>query len=308
MAIVLLGAALSAVIAQASLRPLRHAAHTASGVTFTSLGRRMDYDGPDDEVGRMVSALNAMLGRLEGSFAEQRRFVADASHELRTPLAVVRGHLELLAREQVPEEERAETLALVFDELDRMGRLVNDLLQLARLEAGPARPYQPLELTTLVSEAVARARALGRSEVTQRCDGPVWVDGDPDELTQALLNLLRNAIDHTPDTGTVSVTCADAGASARVEVTDTGPGIRPDDLPRVFDRFYRAQGPRSAETGGSGLGLAITKRLVELHGGRISARNRAGGGAAFTIDLPRRDAPEEPATPVAAPARRRRAS
>jgi signal transduction histidine kinase len=294
MAIVLLGAALSALFAQASLRPLREAADTAGSITFSSLGSRVAYRGPNDEVGRLVSAFNAMLDRLEMAVTEQRRFVADASHELRTPLAVVRGHLELLAQTETTAEERDETFALVFDELDRTSRLVDDMLRLAKLETGPTRPYQPVELSTLVTEAVGRCSALCCSHVVAHCSsGSTWVLGDPDELMQVMLNLLRNAEAHTPHDGRITVSCTAEGGKGVVEVADTGTGIKPADLPRIFDRFYRASGPRSKQSGGSGLGLAITKRLVEMHGGRISARNGGGGGAVFRVELPAIETPAD---------------
>jgi two-component system, OmpR family, sensor kinase len=286
MAIVLLGASLSAFVAQGSLRPLRRAANTARSVTMASLGRRIDYDGPDDDVGRMVGALNGMLARLEISFGEQRHFVADASHELRTPLAVVRGHLELLAGDTLTPAERAETLTIVFSELDRMARLVDDLLALARLDVGTMRATQPVELGTLVSEAAARCRAVCGGRRLETSAGSVWVDGDPDALMQAVLNLVRNAEAHTPEGGTITLSSRKEAGRAVLEVADTGSGIRPADLPRIFDRFYRAQGKRRSDTGGSGLGLAITKRLVELHGGTVSAANRETGGAVFRVELP----------------------
>lgn len=290
MAVVLIGAVLAGFVAQGSLRPLRRAARTAAAVTSTSLGHRIDYNGAEDDVGRMVSTLNDMLARLEASFDEQRHFVADASHELRTPLAVVRGHLELLAGGTLSPEERAEALTVAFAELERMSRLVDDLLALARLDAGQRRPKQPVELGTLVSEAAARCRAVCRARLDAR-PAEVWVSGDPDGLMQAVLNLLRNADAYTPEGGTISISASREGRRAVLEVADTGPGIRPADLQRIFDRFYRSQGKRRADSGGSGLGLAITQRLVELHGGTITASNRAEGGALFRIDLPAIQAP-----------------
>lgn len=285
-AVVLLGAALSAFVAQGSLRPLARAARTARTVTSSSLGERIDYNGPRDEVGEMVQALNGMLSRLETSFDEQRHFVADASHELRTPLAVVRGHLELIANASLSAEEREEATVVVFAELDRMSRLVDDLLALARLDAGQVRARQPLDAGTLLAEAAARCRTVCASHTMKTAIEPVWVDGDPDGLMQAVLNLLRNAESHTPQGGTITLTSRAEGDRAVLEVADSGPGIREADLTRIFDRFYRAQGKRRSETGGSGLGLAITRRLVELHGGTISAENRPEGGALFRIELP----------------------
>lgn len=291
--VTLLGASLSALLARASLTPLRQVADTAEEVTQSSLGKRVDYAGPDDEVGRTVRSLNAMLDRLEAAFAEQRRFIADASHELRTPLAVAAGHLELAQREGVSAEERREELDLVAAEVSRMGRLVDDLLALARLEGKASARTQKLESTVLVAEAVARARGLGERRFTVGTCPPVWVEGDPDQLEMALMNLLRNAVAHTDRDGWVEVSCRRIDGRVRIRVEDDGPGIRPDDLERIFDRFYRAQGRRSADSGGSGLGLAIVRRLVELHGGTVTAANRPEGGAMFTIYLPEVPAPTD---------------
>lgn len=289
--VVLLGAMLSAWAARASLRPLRRAASTASQVGHSSLTRRIGYNGPDDEVGQLVSAINAMLDRLEIAFGEQRRFTADASHELRTPLAVVAGHVEVLKRGGLTDEEKHEELDLVAHETDRMSRLVDDLLALARLDAGKPRAYQALELSTLLLEAAARARGLGDRVIEVKAPADVWVSGEPDQLMQAMLNLLGNAVAHTGAGGHVWLRATPGIGGVAIEVSDDGPGIQDEDLPRVFDRFYRAQGPRRGERGGSGLGLAITKRLIELHGGDIHASNRPEGGARFTIVLKRIPAP-----------------
>jgi signal transduction histidine kinase len=253
---------------------------------MASLGQRIDYDGADDEVGGMVRALNAMLARLEASFTEQRHFIADASHELRTPVAIVRGHLELLAAGTLSAEDRTHAFEVVFAEIDRMNRLVNDLLALARLDTGQMREMQPVELTTLAAEAAAKGRGLSGCGIESRGDRLVWVHGDPDGLMQAVLNLVKNAAAVTPEDGRITVTARLETGRAVIEVADTGPGIKPADLPRIFDRFYRAPGTKRSDGGGSGLGLAITKRLVELHGGTLSARNRDEGGAVFRIDLP----------------------
>lgn len=291
--IVLAGAIVSAWAARASLRPLRRAATTASQVGDSSLTRRIRYDGPDDEVGLLVSAINAMLDRLEASFGEQRRFTADASHELRTPLAVIAGHVEVLKRGGLADDERREELDLIAGEVDRMSRLVDDLLSLARLDAGKPRPHQPLELSTLLGEAAARARGLGDRVIEVKVPSDVWVSGEPDQLMQALLNLLGNAVAHTAAGGRVWLRATTGIGGVAIEVADDGPGIREEDLSRVFDRFYRAQGPRRGDGGGSGLGLAITRRLVELHGGTIVASNRPEGGARFTIMLKRIPAPPD---------------
>jgi len=286
--IVVIGALVAVLVARAALRPLARAASTAATITQSSLGDRIEYAGPDDEVGEMARAINAMLDRLESAFGEQRRFTADASHELRTPLAVIAGHAEMLRSLEMEPAERAEELALISDEVARMGRLVDDLLALARLESGGAGPHQPLEVSTLLAEAAARGRGLGDRTITVAAASDLWVSGDPDQLMQALLNLVGNAVAHTRPGGTITLSAtAPQPGLVHITVADDGPGIRREDLDRVFDRFYRVQGPRGADSGGSGLGLAITRRLVELHGGTVAASNRAGSGAVFGIELPR---------------------
>jgi two-component system, OmpR family, sensor kinase len=289
--IIVIGAALSVWAARASLAPLRHAARTTERVTQSSLGQRVAYDGPDDEVGALVHSVNGMLGRLEGAFGEQRRFVADASHELRTPLQVVSGHLEILEHDTLTPQERDEELELLSQEVARMGRLVDDLLALARLESGTPRPRQPLDVSTLLEEAAVRGRALADRDLRVDAAPGLWVSGDPDQLLQALLNLVSNAVDHTSTGGRIVLRSSANARTVTIAVLDDGNGIRPEDLSRIFDRFYRAHGPRGERSGGSGLGLAITKRLVELHDGTMAAANRPEGGAVFSIALPRIAAP-----------------
>jgi signal transduction histidine kinase len=292
-AVIVLGTALAVLAARASLRPLTKAADTAARVTQSSLTRRIEYDGPPDEVGRMIESINSMLDRLEDAFGEQRRFTADASHELRTPLAVIAGHLELMHDVDMDEAERTEELAIISDEVARMGRLVDDLLALARLEAGGEARRQPLDVASLLYEAAARGRALGERHISVDAAPDLWVDGDPDQLNRALLNLVGNAVAHTRAGGTIELSAVPADAAVKITVADDGPGIRPEELGRVFDRFYRTSGPRPDGGGGSGLGLAITRRLVQLHDGSITVGNRAGGGASFTIRLPRIEPPKE---------------
>jgi two-component system OmpR family sensor kinase len=291
LAVVALGAFVAVWAARASLRPLARTASTAARITQSSLAERIEYAGPDDEVGLMVTAINEMLDRLEAAFGEQRRFTADASHELRTPLAVVSGHVDMLRDVRMGRAERAEELALISDEVARMGRLVDDLLALARLESAAPGAHQPLDVSSLLEEAAARGRGLGTRVMTVTASPGLWVSGNPDQLMQALLNLVSNAVTHTADGGAITLAAQPRGDRVRITVTDAGPGIRRDDLPRVFDRFYRVQGPRGESSGGSGLGLAITRRLVELHGGTITVANRPHTGAVFTIDLRRIDSP-----------------
>jgi len=291
--ITLMGALLSAIAARTTLSRLRHAAAGADRITQERLTERISYVGPADEAGRLVAAVNAMLDRLEAAFREQRRFLADASHELRTPLAVVTGHLEILERTDLGEEERAEELAIVCDEVGRMRRLVDDMLSLARVEAEAARPFQLLEVRTLLEEAAGRSRVLGSQRFSVQAPEGLWVYGEPDQLMQALLNLLSNAVSNTPPDSGIRLTAAGDKETVRICAEDEGPGLRPEDIDRIFDRFFRGTGSRG-RGGGSGLGLAIVRRLIELHGGTIEAANRAEGrGAVFTITLPRAPAPED---------------
>jgi len=252
-----------------------------------SLSQRVSYEGPPDDVGLLVTSLNRLLDRLEQAFAEQRRFVADASHELRTPITVMRGHLDVMRDEGGLNAEQEETLQVVQDELQRTSHLVNDLLSLARLDGGHAPRFEPLDLGEVVEEAVVRGQGLGPRRFSFSHGGPLPVHGNRDLLLQAVLNLLSNAVHHTQTDGRIGIVCRAEESHALVEMSDDGPGIPADDLERIFDRFYRSPGsPRSGESGGSGLGLAISRRLVQLHGGRLTARNEPQGGAVFELRLP----------------------
>jgi signal transduction histidine kinase len=288
--VILGGAVVSVWAARQSLRPLRQMAADAASVTHASPGRRIAYDGPADELGSLAASLNAMLARLERSYQDQRRFVADASHELRTPVAIVRGNVELLSRGSMCESDATESLRMIEAEALRMTRLLDELLSLARLE-GASRHFQPLEARTLLDEIAAGARALGERTVTVVGASELWISGDPDLLKQALLNIARNSIAHTQPGGHLALACSAIGNRVFLSVTDDGPGIPPDDLERIFDRFFRASGPRPGDSGGAGLGLAITSRLVDLHDGTIRAENVEPHGARFTIELPRIVAP-----------------
>jgi signal transduction histidine kinase len=288
--VILGGAFVSVWAARQSLKPLRLMAADAASVTHASPGRRIAYDGPADELGSLASSLNAMLARLERSYQDQRRFVADASHELRTPVAIVRGNVELLSRGSMCEADATESLNMIEAEALRMTRLLDELLSLARLE-GATRHFQPLEARTLLDETAAAARALGERIVTVEGPSELWISGDPDLLKQALLNIVRNSIAHTRPRGHLDLVCSAAGNRVFLSVTDDGPGIPPDDLERIFDRFFRTGGPRPEDSGGAGLGLAITSRLIDLHDGEIRAENVQPTGARFTIELPRIVAP-----------------
>ncbi len=290
------GLPLSYLATRRALRPLTLMAADAEAISHREHGRRITFNGPPHgELGSLASALNDMLDRLERAYDDQRRFVADASHELRTPVAVIRGNVELLRSGNLCAEESAEGLAVIEDESIRMGRLLDELLALARLEDGSGRPFQPLEVRTLVDEVAYRGKSLGDRVFSTEGDCGLWIEGDPDLLAQAFVNVVKNAVSHTEDGGHVTLACRTEGDRVLISITDDGPGLTEAELERVFDRFYRAQGVvRGADGSGAGLGLAITRRLVELHGGAIGADNVKPHGARFTISLPRL---EEPPTP-----------
>jgi two-component system, OmpR family, sensor kinase len=290
--VVLIGTALSMWAARASLRPLRNMATGAASITHASPGRRIDYNGPPDELGSLAESLNAMLDRLERSYADQRRFVADASHELRTPVAIMRGNIELLRSGKLGQADAEESLEMLDTESQRMTRLLDELLSLARLE-GSRHEFQPLDVHTLLEEGAARAKRLGDRVLDVKCSEGLWINGDPDLLDQALVNVLRNAVAHTADGGHITLSCSASPTWVLLSVTDDGPGIPQADLDRIFDRFYRAQGPRPGNSGGAGLGLAIAKRLIDLHAGEMSAVNVEPKGARFTIALPRMAPPAD---------------
>ena len=285
--VALVGVLLSRELARSALQPLHQAARAAREITPSSLSRRVPYEGPADDVGLLVAALNSMLGRLDKAFAEQRRFVADASHELRTPITIVRGHLDVMRAEGGLTQDQEDTMVLASDELQRMTNLVGDLLSLARLEGGGPPPFGPIDLGEVVEEAVVLGQGLGPRRLSFNHGGPLPVCGSRDLLLQALLNLLSNAVRYTRENGRITVACGRRGHEAWVNVGDDGAGIPEADLERIFDRFYRGSSrSRPQDGGGSGLGLAIARRLVELHGGRLNARNGPQGGAEFELELP----------------------
>jgi signal transduction histidine kinase len=269
-------------------------ASQASAITHAEPGRRIGYDGPFDELGSLATSLNSMLVRLEEAYEDQRRFVADASHELRTPVAVIHGNVELLRAGSLNASQSSESLEMIQHETERMARLIDDLLALARLEGASMR-LQPLEVRSLVNEVVVRGRSLDDRNISCDARCSAWTLGDPDLLDRALLNLVGNAVAHTAPGGHIEVVCTEQPDTVTISITDDGPGIPPGDLERIFDRFYRAPGiARAHRGGGAGLGLAITRRLVELHAGTLSAHNIEPHGASFVITLPRIAEPDDP--------------
>jgi two-component system OmpR family sensor kinase len=276
-----------------ALRPIHRLARAAQAIgAERSFARRLAYDGPRDELGRLAATFDEMLTALQAAYQQadealqaQRRFVADASHELRTPLTTLRGNLGLLTREPpIEAEDRAAVLADMVAECDRLIRLVNDLLRLAR-GASRADRREVVPLRPLVEDVCRQAVHLAPGRTVEQDVPDLAAVADRDALRQILLIALDNAFRHTPPDAAVSVAAVEGGGSVDLTVRDRGPGIAPDALAHVTERFFRGDGVRSG--GGAGLGLAIARALAESQGGAIDVDSRLGEGTTVRLRLPR---------------------
>lgn len=277
------------------LRPLRAIERAADDIAAGQLSRRVAYADTRNEVGRLGAAFNTMVSRIEEAFAVRaaseerlRRFLADASHELRTPLTSIRGYAELFRRGAARRPDDLEkAMRRIEEEATRMGVLVDELLLLARLDQGRQPVREPVLLAELVADACEDFRAAAPDrQVRVDADPDVVVSGDELQLRQVVTNLLTNVRVHTPPGTPVNIRLAAEHGWAVLEVTDYGLGLPAADLPRVFDRFYRADPSRTRDHGGAGLGLAIVASVVQAHGGRVGVRNVPGAGACFRVELP----------------------
>jgi two-component system, OmpR family, sensor kinase len=328
----LIGAPLTSV----ALRPLSRVTQAARRVAAGDLSQRVRLDHGDDEIGQLGVTFDVMVARIEAAFGARRRseermrqFIADASHELRTPLTSIRGYTDVLLRGAKDDPETTERVLLATRrEAERMSRLVNDLLTLARLDTGRPLETRPVDLLALAGECVDQARILaGQREVLMRTDGRgrLMVVGDPDRLKQVVLVLLDNALKYgrqTPD-GWARLSVGRHDGQAIITVEDNGPGIAPDDLPRIFERFYRAERaararrmagapasassttqpaaqPAAPRTEGSGLGLAIAQAIARAHGGELTVQSALGSGTTFTLTLPLSPSAAPPPPPTTA--------
>jgi heavy metal sensor kinase len=285
---ILLAALVGAFLASRALAPIDRVTQLARQINQADdLSRRINLPGPpNDEIVQLAAAFNESLERLERLFNAQRRFLADVSHELRTPLTVVKGNVELLRR-MGPDPT---SLDAIESEAERMSRLVGDLLLLAQAEAGSLPvAREAVELDTLMLEVYGQMRVLANGvdmRITE--EDQARVIGDRDRLKQLMINLVSNALKFTPEGGRVTVGLARKNGWARLTISDTGPGIPPEDLPHIFDRFYRVDKARTRSQGGAGLGLAIAQRIAHIHGGRIEAVSEGvpGAGTTFSVWLP----------------------
>jgi len=288
------------VLSQRVLGPLKRVTDAAAHVSGSDLSLRVPVPDTKDEIHDLAVAINNMLDRLQESFETQRRFTADASHELRTPVTAIAGHASYLVRRTNPTPAQQESLMVIHREAERMGKLVNDLLELARADAGftvNKVPMNLVEVAEAVREEVGRVSPSAEVSVSAR-RALAEVMGDAERLKQVVLNLVQNAINAGASRVTVSV--AQEGKQVRLEVLDDGAGIPQEALPHIFERFYRVDGARSTRGNGSGLGLAIVKWIVQQHDGTVSVESRLGEGTVFTIMLPALDPKKTGETPALA--------
>jgi heavy metal sensor kinase len=272
------------------LRPFEEITLTAEKITSENLNTQIYTERKEDEIQRLVQAFNAMVKRLDESFRQMRKFNADAAHELRTPLTILQGETEVALRSPGLPEEIGSVLASNLEELDRLARIVNDLLTLSEAEAGiQVLIKEPVDLKGLLDDLVDQMRLLAsdrnlRFEVQSIPD--LWIDADKLWIRRAIVNLLHNAIKYSRDGGKIEISAGLENSTVRLGIRDYGIGILPRDLPHIFDRLYRADPARSRDSGGVGLGLALVKWIVEAHKGSIRVESVAERGSLFEVFLP----------------------
>lgn len=280
-----------------ALRRVDDLTRTALEIQSTNLERRISHAGPDDEIGRLARAFDSMITRLDRSFQQARRFSADASHELKTPLTAIRGEAEVALMGEMAPEEYRRTIRSILESAERMSEVVESLLLLSKVDAGQSlMRSEPVELGGLVLAAIDAMEPVAREQGVELTVGemadPV-ISGDPLWLNQVVTNLISNGLKYTPTGGRVTVSLEETEDAAMLCVRDTGVGISADDLPYIFERFYRVdQGrarsrrPDGKQPGGTGLGLSITRWAVEQHGGSIDVTSEPGKGSEFRVRLP----------------------
>lgn len=276
------------VLARRALAPIADVTDTARAIALSGdFGARVEAGRPGDEVGDLAIAFNEMLEALEQNHQALQRFLGDASHQLRTPLTTIRASIDLARRADIPQNERQAILADAREEAERMGRLIGDLLSLARAESGARLQFAPVELDAVLVESVRRqAKASSDVRMTVSHVEPAVVDGDRDRLSELFGILLDNAARYTPGGGTVTAGIHTRDGRAVVRIEDTGIGLGEADRDRLFERLYRGKRAREMRPSGTGLGLAIARWIVDSHAGLIGLDDRAGGGTIATVELP----------------------
>jgi signal transduction histidine kinase len=280
------------VLARRVLDPVRRVSRLARDIERTAdFSRRVPASAAGDEMAELTATFNSMIQRVERMLEAQKSFLADSSHELRRPLTVLRTNIDILRDPSMPAEEREACFQEMRTEAEIMSRLLSDLLLLSR-EGRQEIEHAPVDCSSICEQTIARLRARDDDhKFVARVAAGVWVKGDEKRLRQALQNLLENSVDYTPKGGRIELDLRAVDGLARLEVRDTGIGISEEDLPHIFDRFYRGQDARAARSEGIGLGLAMVKYIVEAHGGSVEVTSKTGRGTTFLISLPQADAP-----------------
>lgn len=277
-------------LAQQALAPVELLSTTAGQIFGHTLGTRLTMTAPYYEFQRLATAFNNMLDRLQKGFDAQRRFVADAAHELKTPLTAMKGHLEVTLQRARSADEYRDAIVANLESVDRLTRLTKSLLTIAKF-SGEDSPLhlEPISLGPLIQEVVSDLLVMAEDQkiiLQAECHTVPPILGDRIQLKQTLVNLLDNALRHTPAEGTVTIQLEQHDDLAKLLVTDTGSGIDTEHLPHVFERFYRADHARDRSSGGTGLGLAIVKEIIEAHGGQVHVDSKVGKGSTFALTLP----------------------
>lgn len=286
-------------LANQALSPIDRVTRTAQAISTRDLTKRINYHGPNDEIGRLAKTLDQMLDRLDKGFEQERRFTSDASHELRTPLTALKGRIEVTLNRLRSPEEYKDTLAGLGVEVDRLVRLSNSLLYLARLDQAQSNKvwqFEKLNLSDLldsVVESMQPVAELKQLELSGQILPDISIQGNLDQLTRLFLNLLDNAIKYTPEGGRVSVNLIKDNNNANITFSDNGRGIALEHLSHLFERFYRADSDRASNSGGAGLGLAIAYEIARQHGGTLEAESQLGQGTSFKVSLPLPDSPKK---------------
>jgi len=273
-----------------ALLPVKQSVDAAERISLRHLDQRLPVVKTGDELEELSLALNRMLARLEESFQQTNRFAADASHELRTPLTIMRGELEVAMQQANPSPHVRETIASMLEETERLGKVVEGLLAVSRLEAGQAQlQYETLDLAALTRSTLEQMSLLAEEkkiQINMANLQSIQIEGDPPRLKQVVVNLVDNAIKYTGAGGSIEISVMPEGNYAVLRVKDTGIGIPEEMLPRVFDRFFRADKARSRDVGGSGLGLSIVRSICQAHGGDVTLESREGHGTTVAVRLP----------------------
>lgn len=287
--IIFIGLAMGWWLAARALKPIEAISRTAEEIAAGDLSKRINSSEAESELGQLASVLNSTFARLDASFEQQRQFTSDAAHELRTPVSVMLTQTQSALNKERTAAEYRETLEACQRAAQRMRRLIESLLELARIDAGQESMKRiRFDLANTTRESIEMIRPLAEERrITIRAELlPAGCHGDSERIAQVVMNLLTNAVHHNKDGGEIRVTTKPMNGSAALIVSDSGPGIAPEHLPHVFKRFYRADAARTSSQGRSGLGLAISLAIVHAHGGSIEAESKVGEGSSFTVRLP----------------------